>query len=67
MLILSRKPNETIVLKTSDGDVTVMVTKMFDGRVLLGFEAPKTVKVMRSELLPNASQNESTGSGDRLG
>jgi len=67
MLILSRKVGETVILKTSDGDVTVMVTKEVNGRVLLGFEAPKAVVVMRSELLPNASQNKSIGSGDSLG
>ncbi len=67
MLVLSRKVGETVILKTSDGDVSVMVTKEINGRVLLGFQAPKAIVVMRSELIPNASQNESIGSGDSLG
>lgn len=67
MLILSRKLDESIVIRTSDGDVTLMVTRMLDGRVLLGFDAPDKVKVWRTELLPRVEKNESGGSCDSLG
>ena len=67
MLVLSRKVDEKIVIRTSDGDVTLMVTKMLDGRVLLGFEAPPAVKVWRTELLPSVEKNESSGPRDRMG
>ena len=48
MLVLSRKPGEKIVI----GDnIVLTVIEICRGKVRLGIEAPKDVKVMRDELL----------------
>jgi carbon storage regulator len=48
MLVLSRCPLEKIVI----GDnIIITVCKIKDGRVRLGIDAPKGVKIMREELL----------------
>ena len=47
MLVLSRKEGEEIVV----GDnIKIVVTKIVGGRVSIGIEAPKSVKIVRSEL-----------------
>ncbi len=51
MLVLSRKPNETIVFETSDGPITIHVKKCFTGRVSIGCLAPKNVRVARGEIV----------------
>ena len=51
MLILTRRPGETLVMKTESGElinVTVMGVKA--NQVRIGVEAPKTVAVNREEL-----------------
>ncbi len=50
MLVLSRKKDEEIVLKTSDGDITIKVTRT-GNKVALGFTAPPSVSIVRAELL----------------
>ena len=50
MLVLSRLETERIVLKTSDGPITVIVAKINGNRVKIGIEAPKSVTILRSEL-----------------
>jgi carbon storage regulator CsrA len=52
MLVLSRKKDETIILKIPDrGDIRITVTRS-DGRnkVRLGIVADKDVTILRSEL-----------------
>jgi len=49
MLVLSRRPNEKIVLPGLN--VTVQVLEVKAGRVRIGVEAPPNVKIMRSEVL----------------
>ncbi len=47
MLVLSRKEGERL----SIGDnITIVVTKVSGNRVTIGIEAPRDVKVVRSEL-----------------
>jgi carbon storage regulator len=48
MLVLSRKLNESIVIRD---DVVVTVLDISGGKVRLGVEAPADVKIVRSELL----------------
>lgn len=48
MLILTRKVEQGIVI---DGDIVVRVLAVDGERVKLGIEAPKTVPVLREELL----------------
>ena len=53
MLILSRKPNETIVI---DGRITVTVVAVHGNRVRLGIDAPKEVAIVREELVRGPSE-----------
>ena len=60
MLILQRRINQDIIFHTSDGDIVLSVYGLtYRGRALkdtdtirvkLGIEAPKSIKVLRSEL-----------------
>ncbi len=47
MLVLSRKPGESIVI---DGRIRVVVMDIRDGKVRLGVKAPKDVPVHRREV-----------------
>ncbi len=47
MLILTRKRNESIII---DDHIEVVVIEADDGRVKLGINAPKSVKVHRKEV-----------------
>lgn len=49
MLVLSRKEGESIELVGLD--VTIRVESIRGNRIQIGIEAPKSVKVMRSELI----------------
>lgn len=47
MLVLSRKEGEQLVI----GDnITLVISKISGNRVTIGIEAPKDVKIVRSEL-----------------
>jgi len=48
MLVLARKLDESIVLGE---DITVKVISIDKGVVKLGIDAPKSISIMRSELL----------------
>lgn len=52
MLVLSRKKDETIVLKTPNNeDIKITVVKIDNkNKVRLGIDAPKEITVIRSEL-----------------
>lgn len=63
MLILSRKPDESIVI----GDnITVKVVSVEKGVVKLGIEAPSHIGIVRSELLDavEASNKEASKAVD---
>jgi carbon storage regulator len=47
MLVLSRKVGDKLVI---DGNITVEIVKIEGNRIKLGFVAPSSVKIMRSEL-----------------
>ena len=53
MLVLSRKPNQSIHI--GDG-IKVKITKVRGNVIQLGIEAPKSVRVMRSELLEEQTE-----------
>lgn len=48
MLVLTRKLEEKIVI---DDHIIITVLRLSSGRVRIGVEAPKHVKVVRNELL----------------
>ncbi len=47
MLVLSRKPGESIHI---DSDIRVVVISVSHGRVKLGIDAPNHIRILRSEL-----------------
>lgn len=47
MLVLSRKEGESVVI---GDDITVTVVEMRNGKVRLGFDAPREVSVHRREV-----------------
>ncbi|MFW5883146.1 MAG: carbon storage regulator CsrA [Verrucomicrobiota bacterium] len=48
MLILSRKPDEAIVI---GDDIEICITKVEGDTVKLGIQAPKSVRIFRREVL----------------
>ena len=48
MLILSRRPDESIII---GDDIEVIILGIQKGQVRIGIEAPKHVKILRDELL----------------
>ena len=63
MLVLSRKPKESIVI---NGDITVSVLRVDNDNVRIGIEAPKTVPVMRKEIYQDISQNNLAAAGSNI-
>lgn len=52
MLVLTRKKGEQVVI---DGGIVVTVLRVGDdGRVRLGFTAPREVRIFREEVAPHA-------------
>lgn len=52
MLIISRKPDESIVITTDSGDeVVISVLEITGQKVRLGFDADDSVTIDRAELL----------------
>jgi len=51
MLILSRKPNQSFIIRTSDGEIEVRVHKLEHRRVVLGIDAPAACEIIREELI----------------
>ena len=56
MLVLSRKPNESVII---GDDIKVTIVEIRKGQVRLGFEAPRDVPVHREEIY-EAIQKENT-------
>ena len=54
MLILQRKPGESLVIGE---DITVSVVSIEGGRVRLAISAPQEVPILRSELLDATAAN----------
>lgn len=62
MLALSRNEGESILVGDS---VKVKVLSIKDGRVNLGFEAPRSVRILREELTVELEVNRTGREGDR--
>lgn len=54
MLILRRRAGETIVI---GDDIKITVMDVYEGGVRLAIDAPKSIPVLRSELLQAANAN----------
>ena len=64
MLVLSRKPNESIVI---DGNVTVSVLRVDNDNVRIGVDAPLEMPVMRKEIYEEIKENnQAAASSDVL-
>lgn len=51
MLVLSRRPGESITVKTPDGvEITFKVIDQIGNRTKVGIDAPRVCRVRRSEL-----------------
>ena len=55
MLILSRKPGEALDI---NGKIEIKIIEVSGDKVRLGIEAPKDVKVLRSELRQTMESNK---------
>ena len=51
MLVLSRKKNESIVIKSESGDIRIVVVEIDKGKIRLGIDAPKGCQIVREELI----------------
>jgi carbon storage regulator CsrA len=60
MLVLKRKPNESVRVVGPDGRTVEITVVSVDGRdaVRLGFSAPLDFRIVRSELLPQPAAGE---------
>ena len=47
MLVLSRKPSQTIVI---DGQVVIRINQIRGNQVAIGIEAPDNIRILRGEL-----------------
>ena len=56
MLVLTRKPGEIIILDLGGREVSVHILHTSTGRVSLGVDAPRDVKVRRGELATNPAK-----------
>lgn len=50
MLSVTRRPNESITLYTSDGVVEFHLSGIRGNQARIGIDAPKSVKIVRSEI-----------------
>lgn len=55
MLILTRREGETVILETSDGPIEVAITKIDGSQIRIGFDAPKSVNILRKEVAERKS------------
>lgn len=56
MLILGLKEKERVRITVGDVEFYIKVTEMRRGIARLGFEAPKSVKIVREELLRDSKK-----------
>ena len=58
MLVLGRKLGESIMIGR---DIRIIVSRIEDGKVRLAVDAPRSVEVCRSELLPKKEKENDEG------
>lgn len=56
MLILKRKLGEAILITTENGEkIEIKISEISEGRVKLGLDAPKSVSILRKEVVEEAT------------
>jgi carbon storage regulator CsrA len=48
--VLTRREGDTVILKTSDGPIDLSIAEINGSQIRVGFEAPKSVAIVRGEL-----------------
>lgn len=61
MLILQRKPGESLVIGE---DISITVVSVDGGRVRLAISAPQDIPILRSELLDATAANRDSAAGE---
>ncbi len=61
MLVLSRKPNETLIINEN---IEITILNVGGNKVRLGINAPKDVKIYRKELLEKILEENAEGETD---
>lgn len=51
MLVLARKKDQSIVIQTEHGPITVKMLSADGEYVRLGFDAPREVRILRAEII----------------
>jgi len=67
MLVLSRRPNESIIV---NGNITITVLEIRGDHIRIGIDAPRDITIHREEIhaeLAAANKNASTTTADALG
>ncbi len=54
MLVLTRKPEEDIVISTDEDEIVIRILKVQGGKVSIGIKADKKRQVVRKELLDSS-------------
>ena len=57
MLVMSRKPQQSITIKHPDGNIVVKVISTSKSQARVGIEAPSSVNILRTEVLDNDLAN----------
>ncbi len=56
MLVLSRKNNQSILIRGRDGEIRVVVIESEKGKIKLGIEAPRGYLILREEVVTEIRQ-----------
>lgn len=62
MLVLKRKAGESLIIADN---IEIKIIEVVDGRVKIGIEAPKSVSVMRKEVIEEISSENKAASGTK--
>lgn len=60
MLVLTRKVDEAILIRSPDFTVKVVIVRIDDSQVRVGIEAPDGVNIVRAELLERHQEHVQT-------
>ena len=62
MLVLSRKPDERIMI--ANGEITITVVSVRGDKVKIGIDAPNDIDIHREEVYQAIKQEESNSKGN---